>query len=157
MSAALYETDFYAWTPEQNEKLRRLLDQRVNTDLDLENLAEEIESMGRSDRSQLETRLANLIEHLLKMAFSLAWEPRHQWRLLVTGQQFSINKLLRKNPSLRRELPEAFDDVYSRAVAGFDDEKLIELTMDPLPDLCPFDPHDHILNDAWWPAARGDN
>lgn len=157
MSTSLYETDFYAWTREEATKLRRLLDERVNTDLDLENLAEEVESMGRSNRAQLDTRLANLIEHLLKLAFSLAWEPRRQWQLSVRGQRHSITRLLRQNPSLRRELVEVFEDAYTRAVAEFDDEKLIELTMDPLPGLCPFDLHQHILQDEWWPATRGMN
>ena len=152
--STLYETDFYAWTQQQSGKLRQLLGSRTNLDVDIENIAEEIGSMGRSNRHQLVTRLAQLDEHLMKLAFSLAWEPRRQWKKSVTGQRFSIAKLLRQNPSLRRELPDLLAEAHEDALRVFDDDKLIELTMDALPGLCPFE-LDDMLDGDWWPAPRG--
>lgn len=153
--ASLYETDFYAWTQEQSDKLRRLLTTRTNLDLDIENIAEEIDSMGRSNRHQLVNRLAELDEHLMKLAFSLAWEPRRQWKKSVTGQRYSIAKLLRQNPSLRRELPASLEAAHEDALREFDQDKLIRLNMNELPGLCPFE-LDDMLNDEWWPEPRGE-
>lgn len=152
--ASLYEADFYAWTQEQSTKLRDLLSSRTNIDLDIENLAEEIDSMGRSNRHQLINRLAELDQHLMKLAFSLAWEPRRQWKKSVAGQRYSIAKLLRDNPSLRRELPASLAAAHEDALREFDQEKLIELTMNELPGLCPFE-LDDMLDPEWWPHPRG--
>lgn len=152
--ASLYEADFYAWTQEQSTKLRDLMSSRTNIDLDIENLAEEIDSMGRSNRHQLINRLAELDQHLMKLAFSLAWEPRRQWKKSVAGQRYSIAKLLRDNPSLRRELPASLVAAHEDALREFDQEKLIELTMNELPGLCPFE-LDDMLDPEWWPNPRG--
>lgn len=152
--ASLYDTDFYAWTQEQSAKLRELFADQANLRLDFENLAEEIDSMGRSNRRELVNRLMQLDEHLMKLAFSLAWEPRRQWKKSVAGQRFSIAKLLNKNASLRRELSEALAEAHEDALAMFDNDKLIELTMDELPGLCPFE-LDDVLDSNWWPEPRG--
>lgn len=149
--ASQYETDFYAWTQIQSDKLRHLMVERSNLDLDLENIAEEVDSMGRSFRNQLGNRLTNLIEHLLKLAFSTNSDPRRQWELSVKGQRVAIKKLVRKNPSLRPLLSEEADDSYPEAIGFFDDEMLAELGMPPLPETCPFDLESQILNDEWLP------
>lgn len=153
--ASLYDTDGYAWSEEQGAKLRALLTERSNLDLDIENIAEEVESLGRSYRAQLVSRLIQLDEHLMKLAFALHWESRRQWKQSVRGQRLSIERLMRKNPSLRRELPQALAEAHEDAVRQFDDEKLIQLSMEPLPDLCPFD-LDDMLTDDWWPESRGE-
>ncbi len=152
--ASLYETDFYAWTQDQSGKLRQLLIERSNLDIDLENIAEEVDSMGRSNRAQLVNRLAQLDEHLMKLAFSLSWEPRRQWKKSVAGQRHSIARLLAESPSLRRQLPDALGEAHKFALHTFDDEKLIELTMNELPGLCPFELED-MLDPDWWPDPRG--
>ena len=61
-NAVDYEQDFYAWTVEQG----RLLRTGELSAIDAVNLAEEIESMGRRDRRELENRLTVLLTHLLK-------------------------------------------------------------------------------------------
>src|SRR3978361_112069 len=61
----LYETDFYEWTQEQ----ARLLRERRFDDLDLESLVDEVEGVGRSDKHQIESRVAILLAHLLKWKF----------------------------------------------------------------------------------------
>ena len=152
--ASQYETDFHAWTQDQSAKLRRLLAERANLDLDFENIAEEIDSLGRSNRRQLINRLEELDNHLLKLAFSLAWEPRRQWKNSVRGQRIDIAELLEESPSLKPFLVEALEKAHRAAVRSFDDEKLIELTMPPLASTCPFD-LDQMLDPDWWPEPRG--
>ena len=100
--ATLYDTDFHAWTQEQAAKLRALVAARSNLDLDLENIAEEIESVGASDRRELHSRLARIIEHLLKLEDSTLGEPRHGWKSSVRAERTSLERLLEQSPSLRR-------------------------------------------------------
>ena len=155
MATQLYDTDFYGWTQDQAAKLRRLQAERANSDLDFENIAEEIDSLGRSDRRQLVNRLEELDNHLLKLAFSLAWEPRRQWKNSVKGQRIDIAELLDESPSLKPLLPEALAKAHRTALRSFSDEKLIKLTMpEHLPSTCPFD-LDQMLDDNWWPEPRG--
>ena len=153
MATQLYETDFYGWTQEQAAKLRALLAERSNLDLDVENIAEELEDMGRSNRSQLVNRLAELDEHLMKLAFSPKGEPRRQWENSVKGQRYSLAKLLRKNPSLRPHLDEALAEAHQDALRIFNDKLLVELLMNEPPELCPFDLTD-MLSDEWWPEPK---
>ena len=103
---------------------------------------------------ELVSRLEELDNHLLKLAFSLAWEPRRQWKNSVKGQRVDIADLLTESPSLRGALPEALAKAHKDAVRSFDQEKLIELTMPPLPTICPFD-LDQMLDPEWWPEPRG--
>ena len=67
MTPATYETDFYLWTQQQAALLRQGPFNRV--DLDLANIAEEIESMGKSDRRAIESHLFVILLHLLKWQF----------------------------------------------------------------------------------------
>ena len=155
MTATKYETDFYGWTQEQAAKLRALMVERSNLDLDMENIAEEIESLGRSDYRQLRSRLEEICIHLLKLHYSLSWEPRRGWKNSVRGQRRSIAKLLDESPSLKPRLQEALTAAYEDALGHFDDEKLISLTMPMhLPGSSPFDIED-CLTDEWWPEPRG--
>src|SRR3954470_5735337 len=73
---SLYDRDFFLWTQEQAEALRRAAREGSNLPLDWENLAEEIESLGRSFKNSLQSRIAQIIIHLWKLACSPATEPR---------------------------------------------------------------------------------
>ena len=150
--ATLYETDFHAWTQEQAGKLRALIVERANLDLDLENIAEEIESVGASDRRELHSRLARIIEHLLKLEDSTLGEPRHGWRSSVRAERASLDQLFDQSPSLRRwaegDIVKAYDHAMRRLKP-----QLIELAMDPLPVICPYDISE-ILTSEWWPRQR---
>ena len=153
--ATRYDTDFYGWTQEQAAKLRALLTERSNLDLDIENIAEEIDSLGRSDYRQLESRLEEICIHLLKLHYALSCEPRRGWKNSVRGQRQRLAKLLKESPSLKPRLSEALAEGYEDALRHFDDEKLISLTMPMhLPGTSPFDVED-CLNDEWWPEPRG--
>ena len=78
-----YHTDFYAWTQDQACRLREAAAARVNLPLDFENLAEEVEGMGRSQASAVGSHLARIIEHLLKLSYSPVEAPRAGWRRSV--------------------------------------------------------------------------
>jgi hypothetical protein len=100
----LYEEDFVLWAEEQAIELRRAADSGFNLRLDWGNLAEEIESLGRSQRRELKSRVANLTEHLLKLDLSSAVEPRAGWIETVERERREIEFLLEDSPSLRGEV-----------------------------------------------------
>jgi hypothetical protein len=84
-----YDEDFFLWTQQQATELRRLKAVGINVpmSLDLENLALEVEDMGKSDRRQAESRIERIIEHLLKLDLSPAIDPRPGWRRTVRVQR----------------------------------------------------------------------
>ena len=152
-----YETDFYGWTQDQAAKLRKLLVERSNLDLDVENILEEIDSLGRSDYRQLVSRFEEIAIHLLKLHFSTLLECERLWKNSVRGQRTRIARLLRQSPSLKPRLGEALEEGYEDALRHFSDEKLIELCMPGhLPGSSPFGVDD-CLADDWWPELRGRN
>ena len=115
MPATLYEQDFYRWTQEQAQALRAHAAERgANLPVDWENVAEEIESLGQSDRREVVSRLRRVMEHLLKLEHSAAREPRAGWGAIVTRQRLEIEDVLNASPSLRRELP----DLAAQAMRG---------------------------------------
>ena len=131
MKTSLYEIDFYQWTIEQS----RLLELRKFGDLDLGNLVEEIESLGRQQRAELENRLAILLGHLLK--WELQAELRSKsWRLTIKEQRLQIQKLIRKNPSLKPYLSEAIADGFELALVLVERETPLE--SHDLPQDCPY-------------------
>ena len=103
----LYERDFVRWSEEQAAALRSASQSRTNLPLDWEHLAEEIDSLGRSLRSELRNRLAVVIEHLLKLHLSPAVEPRSGWAETIGRERVEIESLLDENPSLRASLSDA--------------------------------------------------
>ena len=113
-AAELYDQDFLLWTREQSKLLREAAERRVNFPLDWENLAEEIESLGKSLRSELRSRLRTIIEHLLKLEHSAAREPRNGWIETVERTRGEAELLLEENPSLRRELADLVDTMFER-------------------------------------------
>jgi hypothetical protein len=110
----LYEEDFLLWTQEQAKLLRDAAERRLNFPLDWENLAEEIESLGKSQRSELRNRLRTIIQHLLKLEHSITREPRNGWIETVERTRGDAELLLEDNPSLRREVPDLIGIVFEK-------------------------------------------
>ncbi|KPF61440.1 hypothetical protein IP88_15795 [alpha proteobacterium AAP81b] len=108
---AAYDHDVRAWALAQAALLR---DRRFDA-LDIANIAEEIESLGNEQAHAVESHLIVLVEHLLKLTVSADVEPRRGWRLSVLNARSGISRRLRKNPSLRRQLPEMFAENWSDA------------------------------------------
>jgi hypothetical protein len=100
----LYDRDFVLWTETQAAALRAARD--ANLPLDWENLAEEIESLGKSDRRELKSQIARILRHLLELAVSPAAEPRAGWQESVDDARAEIANVLDDSPSLRREVDE---------------------------------------------------
>ena len=119
MSKPLYEQDFVRWTEQQARAIRDAATAGTNLPVDWENVAEEIDSLGRSDRRELATRIGTVIEHLLKLQTSPAEAPRRSWMETIQTQRRHIELLLNDSPSLRNEvttmiawaLPRAREDV----------------------------------------------
>jgi hypothetical protein len=103
----LYTTDFYAWTQEQ----ARLLRDRGWDQVDVENLIEEVESLGRQERRELINRLGILLGHLLKWEFQPD-RRSNSWRATIREQRRQIQRLLQDNPSLKPDLLAALQDAY---------------------------------------------
>jgi Domain of unknown function DUF29 len=142
-NAVDYEEDFFAWTAEQ----ARLLRAGELSALDIANIAEEIESLGRSDRRELGNRLAVLLMHLLK------WQKQpdmrsKSWSATIREQRRQIDRLLRESPSLRpfvaAELTEAHRNAREDAV---EETGLAETAF---PTACPFT-LDEILSRSFLP------
>lgn len=104
MDRADYEQDYYLWSREQANALRAAARAGANLPIDWENVAEEIESLGRSDRREIASRLGTIIEHLLKLQSSTAIEPRAGWEATVSRARVAVSRLLDESPSLRREV-----------------------------------------------------
>lgn len=141
----LYETDFYAWTHRQAELLR----QEEFTEVDWGNLIEEIESLGRSEKHEVENRLIVLIMHLLKWEYQPELQSR-SWRNTITVQRVDLRRLLRANPSLRAHLADFVTDVYSDAVIKASAETGLRKTT--FPATCSYTA-EQIMDDEFWPEA----
>lgn len=100
--SALYDRDFVRWTEEQAAALRHA--RHSNLPLDWDNLAEEIESLGTSQRAQLNSQIRRILRHLFKLAGSPAAEPRGGWRTTIRDARAEIEDLLDASPSIRREI-----------------------------------------------------
>jgi hypothetical protein len=112
MLSDLYETDFYAWTIEQS----KLLKEGDFKHLDIVNLAEEIESLGKQQRQELRNRLGVLIGHILKWNYQPEKRGK-SWRVTIREQRREIQDILEDNPSLKPYLPEAIAKAHK---AGLD-------------------------------------
>jgi Domain of unknown function DUF29 len=97
----LYERDFVSWTEEQAAALRRLKDS--NLPLDRENLAEAIESLGVSQRTELKSQSRRIQRHLFKLVGSPSAAPRDAWLTPIRDARAEIDDILEDSPSLRCE------------------------------------------------------
>ena len=146
MSVA-YEKDIVAWANEQASFIRA---GRFEL-LDLKNIAEEIEDVGKSEQRELESRMAVLIAHLLKWQFQ-ATHRGSSWELTIKEQRKMIAIRLKQTPSLKSSIKDSdwqeisWTDAVGIAVkeTGFD--RLI------FPELCPWTP-EQILDQAFFPEV----
>ena len=142
-NAELYEQDFAEWSALTAEAIR---DGRWD-EIDPGVLAEEIESMGRSDTRQVSNRLIVLVAHLLKWQFQ-AEKRTSSWQITISAQRRDVTGLLEESPSLRRKLD--LGKAYPKAV-----EMAVYEMVYPdewgLPRECPWT-LDQILDAEYWPG-----
>jgi hypothetical protein len=123
---SLYEQDFYLWIQTTAQQLK----EGKFDEVDLTNLIEEIESMGRSEKRELKSRLIVLLMHLLKWQYQP--EKRSEsWRSTISEQRICIEGLLEDSPSLKPLISEVFDDCYQKARLKAADETGIKLNFFP--------------------------
>ncbi|NJN59824.1 MAG: DUF29 domain-containing protein [Leptolyngbyaceae cyanobacterium SL_5_9] len=139
----LYETDFAEWL----DTTAQLLKQRRFTELDLDNLIEEIEALGRSDKREIRSRLIKLLSHLLKYTYQPEKRSK-SWISTILEQRRQISLVLEDSPSLKNYVTEVFVSCYERARRDAADET--ELAIDLFPKSCPFAEAD-VLTDGWLP------
>ena len=125
-----YKIDFYAWTQQQAKLLRN---QEIEQ-IDWQNIAEEIEDMGRSEKRQLESRLEILIMHLLKWQFQPNLRSRI-WKLTIKEQRLRLAKLLTENPSLKSSVDELKEKIYPLATISAEKET----GLSSFPETCPYE------------------
>lgn len=140
----LYDRDFYAWAKEQAALLRA----GKLAAADIAHIAEEIESMGRSEQRELEHRLTILLHHLLK------WQHQPErrgssWQATIRVQRVAITKHIRKNPSLKAVITETVVDAYD--LARIEAAGETGLPDSVFPPECPWS-FDAIMDPAMWPG-----
>lgn len=140
-----YDTDILSWSEHQAALLRRRAAGDVvnETQLDWLNIAEEIESVGRSERSALSSHVRTIIEHLAKLEVSAAGEPRAGWKDTVLRCRTNVEGLLQDSPSLRAKLDETIAKELARALkltasalALHGETPRVSLARDPRGQLC---------------------
>ncbi|NEN96794.1 MAG: DUF29 domain-containing protein [Moorea sp. SIO1F2] len=104
----LYDQDFVLWTETTCQQLKT----KNFDELDIDNLIEEIASLGRSDRRELQSRLKVLMEHLLKRQYVDSEPDYRGWENTIDEQREQINLLLSESPSLKPYLESVFSDCY---------------------------------------------
>jgi Domain of unknown function DUF29 len=145
----LYERDFHAWLVEQAGHARA---GRVEA-LDLENIAEELEGLARSDQHAIESRMDRLVTHLLKLGYVSDQGPRRGWVLTVNEQRRRIRRLIKSSPSLAGYPAQVLGDAYAAALEDLEGEP--GLPPGALPARCPFT-IEQVLDRRFVPAPSGE-
>ncbi len=116
MVSDLYGNDIVLWSEQQAALLRRMgAGERVNDQVDWENVAEEIEALGKSDRRELRNRTRTILAHLIKLAISAATEPRAGWHETIIEQRAALRSLLEDSPSLKPTVAQVIADELANA------------------------------------------
>jgi hypothetical protein len=139
-----YDRDFYAWANEQASLLRagRL------AEADIAHIAEEIESMGKTEKRELVSRLEVLLLHLLKWEFQPGLRGA-SWEASIKVQRNALEDHLEDNPSLKALLPEAIGRAYRNAVIQAEAET--GLIAKGFPVACPWS-FEQMMDPDFWPA-----
>ena len=148
-----YEDDFFAWTQHQAMVLRSMT--VADNRFDRDNVAEEIEDLGRSERDAVRSQTRRIIEHLLKLAYSPAQQPRFDWMASIAEARSTLGDKI--SPTLRRDAETMLARLYR------DGRCLAELALrgygenhaaDALPQQCPYSLED-IFREDWYPEPPG--
>ena len=146
MEKNLYEKDYYLWL----EKTINLLENNQFSDLDLENLIEEISSIGKSEKRSLESYLTRLLEHLLKLVYwqsELEYNQRG-WKNEIRNFRLQIQQIIEDSPSLKPYLSEIFSSCYQNARKLFLDLSGMAENLVGLAPICTIE---QALNEDWFP------
>jgi len=143
MTTSLYEQDILLWVEDTVNKLKN----HDFTNLDIDNLIEEIESLGISQKKELISRLMVLLEHLLKRLYVDLPYDYNGWERTIRNQRSEIDLLISQVPSLKSRWDTSFDDAWKRALAKVKKE----YRQVSLPDSWPYSQSlETILNEDFW-------
>lgn len=138
-----HDEDFYGWAMAEAQ----LLKEGKLSELDIDNLIEELQEMGRSEKYQLINRFSILMAHLLKWQFQNELAG-HSWKCSIKEQRNKIKRLLQENPSLKPKINESMTHGYVDAVilaskdTGFAEKHF--------PTQCPYT-FEQMMNDEFYP------
>ena len=147
-----YDDDFYAWTQYQAEVLRTM--RRADNRLDRDHVAEEIEDLGKSERDAVRSQIRRIVEHLLKLEFSPAADPRLDWiASIAEARQVLADKM---TATLHRDaeaiMPQLYADARELAEIGLrkfgENDAAVRL-----PSACPYR-IDQICKRGWYPGPK---
>ena len=160
--ATLHDRDWYAWTQDQAARLRAWPEHLRPNGLDLEEVAEEIESLGKSDRRAITSFLRLIALHALKLEFHPATKFAGHWRKEIGNFRGELGRLLEESPSLFAQR----EALFARAWRDARRELARDLVVDapaaaqrfaaslPADAPPPYDLDSQILNEDWFPAPR---
>jgi hypothetical protein len=152
--SAHYDDDFFAWTQHQAMVLRTM--EVADNRFDRENVAEEIEDLGKSERDAVRSQIRRIIEHMLKLAYSPAQQPRFDWMASIAEARATLGDKI--SPTLRRDAEAMLAKLYR------DGRRQAELSLraygedqavDSLPQSCPY-LLDEICREDWYPDGPGE-
>ena len=138
----LYDKDFGRWVEDIVARLKA----GDFSQVDWENLIEEIELLGKRDKRELESRLTTLFEHALKRCYVVLPDCYRGWEATIARTQQELSRILRDSPSLRNYFLEVRDQCYRNAL------KNVRIEYDAnCPDYCllPTD-IDRLLNEEFY-------
>jgi hypothetical protein len=138
-----HDEDFYGWAMAEASLLR----QHKWDELDIEHLAEELESMGASEKREIRSRMKQLMKHLLKWKYQPDLQCR-SWKNSIRNQRLELEDVIKDNPSLKPSLNENMKEVYMRALTDAAEETGIY--KENFPTECPYT-FDQIMDDQFYP------
>jgi Domain of unknown function DUF29 len=142
-----YDKDFYGWLLANAQLIR----EKKRAEVYAEHIAEELGSMGKSERRELVSRLTVLLAHLLKWRFQPAKRSRSRRNTILT-QRIDIDELLEDSPSLGNEVGLKIETAYEKAKLRAEDETGID--QGQFPDTCPFSV-DEVLDKHFFANENG--
>ncbi|MDF5724681.1 MAG: DUF29 domain-containing protein [Rhizonema sp. PD37] len=136
----LYDQDFYLWI----ETTAKQLKEGRFSEVDLENLIEEIECMGRSEKQALESNLVVLLMHLLKYKYQHE-KCSNSWKCSIREHRRRLRRAFKESPSLKAYFQEVLPECYQDARKQASDET--GLPLDTFPVDSPFNADECLIED----------
>jgi hypothetical protein len=148
MTVQTHEHDFLAWTQQQSSLLRagRL------SELDLEQLAEELDDMGKEQKLALQSLLRHVLLHLLKLQLSPARSPRAKWTEEIIELRDQAQARIDATPSLKHHAPELFAKAWQQARRAAQKSFEIHGESVSVPDTCLYS-IEQVLDPDYFPAS----
>lgn len=142
----LYESDFYQWVQRQ----KQLLASQQFDQLDLKNLIEEVDEMGKSEYKSLRSHLTHLLSHCLKWYYQPEKrETGYSWQYTIVEQRKMVARVLRESPSLKHKLDDLYLEAYEYGRIEATKETLLPEATFPVE--CPWS-FEQVMVEGWLPT-----